>query len=143
MQPVMTCALEVPPVTLRRVARSVRRITLAVLCGLGVIMLIPPSYLWHRPHPRPAVIHQDLRAAYARAATLADAAFTRWAVTHPGGGCPGSMTELRLLASDRAPFDPWGGVFELVCEPTQIVVHSPGPDGIFGTADDVARSAPR
>ncbi len=53
--------------------------------------------------------------------------------------CP-SLTDLegRFLQARRAK-DPWGRAFKIKCSGSNIEVTSRGPDGVFGTDDDVRR----
>jgi hypothetical protein len=133
MQPVMVCEV-VAPASRHRFAKHVLLVVLLLGIGYGL------PYRFHREQTR---MLDDLRRAYLQAGRFAVIAHAQWMRDHPTGGCPASFTELRRYAKDPSPIDPWGGVFEMVCEPTLLRVHSPGPDGVFGTADDIERTAPR
>lgn len=79
------------------------------------------------PDPRAAVVGQ-IQAAVMR--------FLLWSHDHPGARCPQAVA----LGADAA--DPWGRPLRIVCvdQPADQVVGllSLGPDGLPGTADDVA-----
>lgn len=63
-----------------------------------------------------------------------------WAEHHPKRSCPGSLAELeRYAESSMSLRDPWGAPYELSCRPGHTaLVRSRGPDGVLGTADDIA-----
>jgi hypothetical protein len=54
-------------------------------------------------------------------------------------GCPSitALLESGYLSSDVRVDDPWGGRFRIVCSAKSASVRSAGPDGRFGTPDDV------
>jgi hypothetical protein len=61
-----------------------------------------------------------------------------WQSENPAG-CP-TLTELAesgYLASEVRVDDPWGSRFRIVCSEKAASVRSAGPDGRFGTVDDV------
>jgi hypothetical protein len=86
------------------------------------------------------------RAGTASPASVAEEAGHRvlgaveaWQSENPTG-CP-SLTVLRdagYLSSDARTDDPWGGRFRIVCDTSAASVLSAGPDGRFGTKDDVS-----
>ena len=133
MQPAMVCEV-VTPASRHRFVKHV--VLVALLLGIGY------GVPFRRRHIAMRMV-DHLHHAQLQASRFAVVAYERWSAAHPSGGCPESFTELRRYAKDPSPIDPWGGVFEMVCEPTQLRVHSPGPDGVFGTADDIERTAPR
>jgi hypothetical protein len=73
---------------------------------------------------------------------LAGDAFACWALIHPRGQCPSSVRELSANRGDVV--DVWDRELRLDCvagSPPTVVVTSAGPDGRFGTLDDI-RSEP-
>lgn len=84
----------------------------------------PPSV----PPPPHEVFAAQLRAMFVQ--------FAEWSPEHAGAACP--------MASDLAvhALDPWGRPIEVTCtdQPADQIIGaiSLGPDGVAGTADDVA-----
>lgn len=55
--------------------------------------------------------------------------------------CPASSQELQnegYLDRSKRATDPWDNEFQITCEGDDIYVVSAGPDGQFGTEDDIA-----
>jgi hypothetical protein len=69
-------------------------------------------------------------------------AYPQWAAAHPDQDCPASIDELATYTS-ALPLDPWGHALVAQCGPALpagakgIAIHSLGPDGVDGTADDI------
>jgi serine/threonine-protein kinase len=84
------------------------------------------------PPPPPA---PDPNAALAARMKDVLGRFGAWANTHAGAACP----DIAALGGDVS--DPWGHAMKLSCsdQPSDQIVGlvSAGPDGAFGTADDV------
>lgn len=80
-------------------------------------------------------------AAVHLVAAYAYEAFPQWAAAHPDKECPDSIDELAQYAS-VPPVDPWGHKLVMQCGAAMppaakgIAIHSLGPDGADGTADD-------
>jgi hypothetical protein len=66
------------------------------------------------------------------------AAAEAWQSEKPEG-CPTltGLTDAGYLSSDVRTDDAWGTRFRIVCSDRSTSVHSAGPDGHFGTHDDV------
>ena len=76
--------------------------------------------------------------------TRTDAQSIRSGVTiymadHPGGSCPGidDLVEDGALDSSKRTTDAWDRDFQIECEGMNINVVSAGPDGQFGSEDDI------
>jgi hypothetical protein len=89
----------------------------------------------------PARIDDDDNARHSEAAMLVaklvEESFPAWHEHHTG--CPHRLSQ--LLPS--AHLDPWGHALHYTCDPQLVrgdhfAVVSAGPDGVFGTADDIA-----
>ncbi|CAN5154810.1 hypothetical protein BH11MYX1_BH11MYX1_41390 [soil metagenome] len=86
----------------------------------------------------PPVTHEMVDPNVALAARITDmfTRFSTWAKTHAGAACP---TIVGLGGNND---DPWGHPMQLTCtdQPTKQMIGalSAGPDGIFGTDDDIA-----
>ena len=111
-------------------------IVLASLVGIGLILSAPTRMSCHRSRTelqRPAL--RD----------YAQDAYPRWRRAHPVRTCPDSIEELRVYARfpDRNSHDRWGRPFRIHCDLPRSLdssgfgIASAGPDGRFGTADDV------
>lgn len=61
--------------------------------------------------------------------------FVAWAKSHAGAPCP----DASVLGDAK---DPWGHAFQITCtdQPGDHIIGlvSPGPDGVVGSADDIA-----
>jgi len=66
------------------------------------------------------------------------AAVQAWQSEKPVG-CPSltGLVDSGFLQSETRTDDGWGTRFRIVCSGTSAAVHSAGPDGRFGTRDDV------
>lgn len=76
--------------------------------------------------------------------TKTDSQAVRSAVTlylgeHPGGDCPNmdDLVEGGYLDSSKRTTDAWDNDFQIECDGGNVSVVSAGPDGQFGTEDDV------
>jgi general secretion pathway protein G len=67
------------------------------------------------------------------------AAAQMYLMENPGGGCPSmdDLVEERIVDSTKRITDAWDNQFQIDCEGGDIYVISAGPDGQFGTEDDV------
>jgi hypothetical protein len=69
-------------------------------------------------------------------------AYPQWAAAHPAQECPGDIAELAEYSSYQV-LDPWGHKLVAQCGAALpagakgIAIHSFGPDGVDGTADDI------
>jgi hypothetical protein len=69
-------------------------------------------------------------------------AYPQWAAAHPDKACPGDIDELAEYSSYQV-LDPWGHKLVAQCGAALpagakgIAIHSLGPDGVDGTADDI------
>jgi hypothetical protein len=69
-------------------------------------------------------------------------AYPQWAVAHPDKACPDDIAELAEYSSYQV-LDPWGHKLVAQCGAALpagakgIAIHSLGPDGVDGTADDI------
>ena len=69
-------------------------------------------------------------------------AYPQWAVAHPDKACPDSIDELAEYTTSP-PLDSWGHALVAQCGAALpagakgIAIHSLGPDGVDGTADDI------
>jgi hypothetical protein len=82
----------------------------------------------------------DLRGLTGVRATAIVLAATKWMTEHSEGACP-SIAQLkadRVLEPMAEEKDAWVQPFTLECTDTEVVVASPGPDGKWKTADDLA-----
>jgi serine/threonine protein kinase len=86
-------------------------------------------------HPPPATAQLDPRAEVTPGFKDVLARFIAWSRDHAGAPCP----DISALGSAN---DPWGHTLRLTCsdQPGDQMVGaiSAGPDGTFGTADDIA-----
>ena len=53
------------------------------------------------------------------------------------GRCPGSLEELVPLHLKEVPYDAWGRRMRVIVEGSTCALLSAGPDGTFGSRDDV------
>lgn len=64
-----------------------------------------------------------------------------WQRLHPLAWCPADLAELDEWMSTEDARDPWGREYRGACRYVRgawaLVVSSAGPDGRFGTADDI------
>lgn len=67
------------------------------------------------------------------------AAAQMYLMENPGGGCPSmdDLIEERILDSSKRVNDAWDNQFQIECEGGEPFVVSAGPDGQFGTEDDI------
>ncbi len=73
---------------------------------------------------------------------LAYESYLRWEMAHPGGGCPGSISEITKYANKKDGKDPWGNEYMMHCggnapPGTNFGISSKGPDKKEGTQDDI------
>jgi hypothetical protein len=95
--------------------------------------------------PKPA---SKLDVAKRAVTSYAYEAYPSWAAEHPDKDCPAKLEDLNsyMPKTDGKPADgkdPWGQTYKLGCGKTLppgvkgIAISSAGPDGKFGTADDI------
>ena len=116
-----------PPSGLRRAAVAVVIVAVAALLALIAAVAIA----WVPPSPRSRRDETLDRARRLRAAAHLFMA--------ERGGCPDSHA-LRAggyLSGDAPGEDAWGGPLSIRCGARGAVVRSPGPDGVFGSLDDL------
>lgn len=67
------------------------------------------------------------------------AAAQMYLMENPAGGCPSmdDLLEERILDSSKRITDAWDNEFQIECEGGEPFVVSAGPDGQFGTEDDI------
>jgi general secretion pathway protein G len=67
------------------------------------------------------------------------AAAQMFMMENPRGGCPSvdDLIEERILDSKKRVSDAWDNEFRIECEGGEPFVISAGPDGQFGTEDDI------
>ncbi|HTR53872.1 MAG TPA: serine/threonine-protein kinase [Kofleriaceae bacterium] len=96
---------------------------------------VPPPAPAPVPAVEPAPAKPDPSAALAAKMKAVLAAFVTWSQQHAGAGCP----DIAALGVDGN--DAWGHAMKMSCtdQPSDQIVGivSAGPDGQFGTADDV------
>lgn len=82
--------------------------------------------------------------ARATAAKYAFEALPSWLTTHPGCTCPDDLADLNEWMNKKDTRDPWGRDYRWACGPLRnqpsLLVVSAGPDGRFGTSDDIGSS---
>lgn len=89
-----------------------------------------------KPHP------DDRKTAELLVKKLAFEAYPQWSVANPAKSCPDKVDDLWKLGETDGK-DPWGKPVKLLCGPdvpkdvVGVGIASAGPDGQFGTADDV------
>ena len=98
-----------------------------VIGGFGWLIVCVPRFEPDR------VASTETRAQQVRSAV------TMYLAENPEGPCPGTadLVEGGFLDEDKAPEDVWGGELRITCEGTRLKVSSAGPDGVFGTGDDI------
>ncbi len=70
-------------------------------------------------------------------------AYPQWRENNPAHTCPASLRDLNVYMNNADGRDPWGRRFIMTCAPhlppgvTGIAVMSVGPDGTYGSRDDV------
>jgi type II secretory pathway pseudopilin PulG len=74
----------------------------------------------------------------ARARTI-QSATTLYMMEQGGGECPTveDLARANVLDPTTQHTDGWGNAFTIACEETAVHVHSPGPDEVLGTDDDI------
>jgi len=75
--------------------------------------------------------------ARATAKKYAFEAYPSWRLAHADTACPRSLEELNDYMNNKDTKDPWGGSYVMGCGEKNLVVMSPGEDGLLGTADDI------
>lgn len=89
-----------------------------------------------------AVIPQMIKAKETTARTNVAAireAVGMWFIGQRSRDCPtvAMLVEQGVLSSQLDSRDPWDNDFEIICDGPEPEVHSAGPDGSFGTEDDI------
>jgi len=95
----------------------------------------PPAPTRPPPAPPTPPTPKDPNAEVAARMKDAVLRFGAWAKTHAGAPCPDGS----VLGDAK---DPWGHAFQITCtdQPGDHIIGlvSPGPDGVVGSADDIA-----
>lgn len=82
--------------------------------------------------------------AKATVGKYANEAYPQWQQNNPQQTCPASLGTLHTYMNNADGRDPWGHRYIMICAPhlppgvTGIAVMSVGPDGIYGSRDDLA-----
>jgi len=99
-------------------------------------LAVAAAFIWTRgcPHHLRSVTEVSVRALRSAAET--------WRSGRGGGLCPTAEILRRDNAIDPASklTDSWSHPFQITCEGNKVTVTSAGPDGRFGTADDIGSS---
>lgn len=70
-------------------------------------------------------------------------AYPSWAAAHPEKYCPAKIEDLNEYMTKTDIKDPWGHAYRMACGKDMpagakgVAISSAGPDGKFGTADDI------
>ena len=86
----------------------------------------------------PKLQQAKVNQARTDAATVASAV-SMWLAELNGNDCP-TMQELIEngdISANQSSKDPWDNDFQIECDGREPVVHSAGPDGQFGSEDDI------
>jgi hypothetical protein len=116
-----------------RAIRPRRLVRISIICVVAAMLVVVARVDIDRRCP----CASRERVAYVTAAKLAFEAYGEWAVAHPDSICPTSIYELTSVLGEVAG-DPWGRSFRMICTDDRVVIVSAGPDGIFGTSDDIS-----
>jgi hypothetical protein len=82
--------------------------------------------------------------AKATVGKYANEAYPQWRENNPHRTCPASLSTLNTYMNNADGRDPWDHRYIMTCAPhlppgvTGIAVMSVGPDGIYGSRDDLA-----
>ena len=117
----------------RRLRWLARGIGAAVLLLFAFTFSVVNASLGYRCEANIAQAEHDTSALKAVA--------TEWREDHGGRECPtvaGLFRDKEISASSRLT-DPWGFRYELRCDGATVYAMSAGPDGHFGTQDDISR----
>jgi hypothetical protein len=74
---------------------------------------------------------------------LAFEAYPQWAAANPSVMCPPAIRDLLAYVHDGTSLDAWGNPLRMACGEALpagakgLAIHSLGPDGVDGTADDI------
>jgi hypothetical protein len=70
---------------------------------------------------------------------LVTEAYLRWSIANIDQRCPTDLADVARYAQSDDVLDPWGTRLAMICDlpGVHFAVVSAGPDGTFGTADDV------
>lgn len=106
-------------------AELLMAVSLFALGAIGVTVIARPS------------LANDSNPIQERAAPIVAAA-SEWRASKEAG-CPtvGVLISEGYLSSEVPREDPWGGVFRVFCQNSQLFVHSDGADQKPGSSDDV------
>jgi hypothetical protein len=129
------------PLLLAALILQPRRLMILGTVGGFTAMLVAAT----RPSPRECCY--DMRTcgkskeqvAAVELERLVTDAYPRWSMNNPDQRCPTELDDLAPYTDLEGVLDPWSTRLEMHCDvPGEIfAVVSAGPDGKFGTADDV------
>ncbi len=141
-----TCTAMIPALARRgfAIGRATQRATTLARCGAGAVTLVVTlACAWQSTHPRVMCTFGATREEVARMTVMKYAleAMPSWLSTHPGRACPDHLADLNDWMNNRDTVDPWGRDYRWACRhlgaPQLLFVASAGPDGRFGTSDDI------
>lgn len=133
--PITNAPITTPTPTRRRRLRRTEGMTLVEIMIVVIIMALIATAVGV------AVVPQWRKSQ--KRQTLTDAQAVKAAVLlymTDNNGCPSSSTELQeegYLDRSKRATDAWDNDFQIECEGDDIYVVSAGPDGQFGTEDDI------
>jgi general secretion pathway protein G len=120
----------------KRRRRNVSGMTLVEIMVVIIIMAMIATAVGVAVIPK--LNQAKVNQARTDAATVAGAV-NMWLADHNGNDCP-TMEELIEngdISRNQNHKDPWDHDFQISCEGREPEVHSAGPDGNFGTDDDI------
>jgi hypothetical protein len=109
-----------------------------VVAAVAATLGVTAGFARHAEAVRVARMARRVEAAH-MARRLRDRAYTSWRAEH-GDSCPTDVTALLGYAGLHSDRDPWGHPYRFVCtkDPGDEYILSAGPDGEFGTSDDIS-----
>ncbi len=118
----------------RRMVRVLRWVPILVFVPMlvGAILFVLVTPCWHCYDGSPK---NDAKIAARGLVPVAE----KWHADHPEAPCP-TMEKLQFegeLSMSSRLDDPWQHRYRIRCEGDDISVASAGPDGYFGTSDDI------
>ena len=123
------------PTTPPRSFSNTGKVSRAKLSGAGALVAL--SAITAVVVARAGTVYPKAEAAETGRRVLG--AVEAWQSENPSG-CPSLsvLVESGYLGEEVRVDDPWGTRFRIMCSGTSTSVRSAGPDGRFGTADDVS-----
>jgi hypothetical protein len=109
---------------------TVSRNKLVAFAAVAGVAVLTAAFATHAGEPAPGLSADAARRVLSAA--------EGWQSEH-SDGCPtiSQLVEDGQLDGESRTDDAWGNRFRIVCEGAQTSVHSAGPDGRPGTADDM------